>query len=294
MTKKLVLPTEVQEWLDRQPKTEHRKNVYTCDTCHREAVTIDTDRGVTPFMISCRATPGCQGTMQSNFYHCDPARVAQFEWYRPETLDGLPRQTQEHVMKGGLLIRQLPGWLQETPRVEYSIAHRKGMNLVGEGLWPDGRVPWEDAVPPDLERNDSKHTTGRLRSCGYCGSMHPSDVAAAIAAGAKGDWATMKYGWPHKSYFDDIPNPHAGLLEARAFSSQEEEGYIQMEDGMWREPGTPAPATTYGKFYTVHLMDATPGDRAVIERHLGLHFEFMPDGRVSWKRIEDDKQAAKK
>jgi hypothetical protein len=170
--------------------------------------------------------------------------------------------------------------------MEYSVAHKDGMNLIGEGMWPDGRVPWNDANPPDLMKNDSKYTTGRLRSCGYCGSMHPADVAAAIKAGAKGEWADMKYGWPHKSYFEGIPNPHAGLLEARAFSNQPTDGYIQMPDGLWREPGTPASGTTYGKFYTVHLMDATDEDRAVIEKHLGLHFEFTNDGKVSWRRVE--------
>lgn len=109
MSKKFVLPKETQEWLDGQAVTGHtRKNLYTCDTCRGEVVTIDTDKGVTPFMISCRATRGCPGFMQSSFYHCDPARVAQFEWYRPETIDGLDSWSQAHVRKGGLLLRPLP------------------------------------------------------------------------------------------------------------------------------------------------------------------------------------------
>jgi hypothetical protein len=33
-------------------------------------------------------------------------------------------------------------------------------------------------------------------------------------------------------------------------------------------------------------MDATPEDRDVIEKHLGLHFEFRNDGKVSWQRVE--------
>ena len=173
--------------------------------------------------------------------------------------------------------------------MEYSIAHRDGMNLVGEGLWPDGRVPWDDAAPPEVASGDERRMTGRLRNCGYCGSMHPADVAAAIKAGAKGEWADTKYGWPHKSYFDGIPNPHAGLLESRAsanFKSEEHLDWTPTGDGHWREPGKPAPATTYGKFYTVHLMDAAPEDRVVIEKHLGLHFEFTDDGKVSWQRVE--------
>jgi hypothetical protein len=176
--------------------------------------------------------------------------------------------------------------------MEYSIAHRDGMNLVGAGMWPDGRVPWEDATPPDIESGDNRRTTGRLRSCGYCGSMHPADVAAAIEAGAKGEWADMKYGWPHKSYWEGIPNPHAGMLEVRSsanFKPDDHPDWIQVDEHHWREPGTPAAATTWGKFYTVHLMDASPEDRQVIEKHLGLTFVFTDDGKVSWRRVEEGK-----
>jgi hypothetical protein len=168
--------------------------------------------------------------------------------------------------------------------MEYSIAHRDGMNFVGEGMWPDGRVPWDDAVAPDIEKGD-RYWTGCLRSCSYCGSMHPTDVAVAIRAGARGEWADRKYGWPHKAYFTDIPNPHAGLLESRAsanFKPKEHPDWIQVDEHHWREPGVPAPDKTYGKFYTVHLMDATPEERETIETHLGLHFDFMEGGKVSW------------
>lgn len=110
MSKKFVLPKDVQTWLDSQAVTGYgRKNLYTCDTCRGEVVTIDADKGVTPFMISCRATQGCKGFMSSNFYHCDPNRVAKFEFYRPETLDGFARETKEHCLKGGLLLRPVSG-----------------------------------------------------------------------------------------------------------------------------------------------------------------------------------------
>ena len=110
MSKKFVLPKEIQEWLDGQAVTGYtRKNLYHCVTCHGEVVTIDSDKGVTPFMISCRATPGCKGFMNSSFYRCDQNRPAQFEWYRPETISGLDSQTKEHVRKGGLLLRPMPG-----------------------------------------------------------------------------------------------------------------------------------------------------------------------------------------
>lgn len=53
----------------------------------------------------------------------------------------------------------------------------------------------------------------------------------------------------------------------------------------WREPGEPAPKTTDGKFYTVHLQDATPEDRANIEAHLGLTFTFHDNGKVEWHPV---------
>lgn len=82
--------------------------------------------------------------------------------------------------------------------------------------------------------------------CAYCGSLHPSEVVALLKAGAGIHFADWKYGWPHKAYLD---NP-------------------------------------WGKFYTRHLIDATPEDRLFIERRLGLHIEFVPEtGSVSWRPV---------
>lgn len=115
--------------------------------------------------------------------------------------------------------------------------------------------------------------------------MHPADVANAIRAGARGEWADRKYGWPHKAYFDAIPNPHKGLMEVRSSANFKPEGNDDwIQDGeYWHEPPKPAPELTNGKFYSVHLMDACPEDRDLIECHLGLRFEFADDGRVTWK-----------
>lgn len=168
--------------------------------------------------------------------------------------------------------------------MEKSIAHKGDMNAAGNQMFPDGLVPWNGESPPDIKKGD-RHWTGRLRSCGYCGSMHPADVAAAIRAGATGSWADMKYGWPHKAYFDGIPNPHAGTPEIRVSATYQKERDWVKDGELWRAPSQPASDTTSGKFYTVHLMDATIDDREVIEGHLGLHFEFLDDGKVSWKRV---------
>lgn len=176
-----------------------------------------------------------------------------------------------------------------------SVAHRRGMNHFGIAQNPDGLVPWREAKAPDTTAPGM--AVGQLRSCAYCGSMHPADVAAAIRAGAKGHWADFKYGWPHKAYFDGIPNPHAGMREIRTSRSHkpDDEGWEYRPEPRYDErTGERLPdrenwvmysiagATTYDKFYTVHLMDATPEDRATIEQHLGLSFEFKDDGGVSW------------
>jgi hypothetical protein len=80
--------------------------------------------------------------------------------------------------------------------------------------------------------------------CAFCGSLHPSEVVKLLDAGAKLHLADWKYGWPHKAYLD---NP-------------------------------------WGKFYTKHLVDATPEDRDRIEQALGLHIDFNPDlMAVSWR-----------
>lgn len=178
---------------------------------------------------------------------------------------------------------------------EKSVAHKHDMNGFGQQQYPNGLVPWRDAEAPDI---DHGRDSGRLRSCGYCGSMHPADVAEAIRRGFSGSWADWKYGWPHKAYFDRVPNPHAGMLEVRASSSHRSEQYPRevreprfdertgeriADYVRYTETPKPAGATTWGKFYSVHLQDATPEDRAVIEKHLGLSFDFDADGHVRWQ-----------
>lgn len=171
---------------------------------------------------------------------------------------------------------------------DYSIAHERNLDRLLRSFHPDGKVPWDEAVAPDVTSGDEKRMTGRLRTCAYCGSMHPADVAAAIKAGAHGSWADWKYGWPHKAYFDGVPNPHAGMLEVRGISNRPLEGWVQVGENKWQQPARPADATVMWKFYTVHLQDATPEERDVIERHLGLHFVFLDDGAIRWQSYEPE------
>lgn len=89
------------------------------------------------------------------------------------------------------------------------------------------------------------------RSCSWCGSAHPAELAAAIRSGATLSMADMKYGWPHKFYITGM----TGAI----------------------------------KFYTEHLQDAEPDDRVVIERAMGLNvaFNVHQPGDVTWKQFEE-------
>jgi len=176
-----------------------------------------------------------------------------------------------------------------------SVAHKHDMNHFGIRQWPDGLVPWTAEQPPILTGDIHEVSIGRLRGCAYCGSMHPTDAANAIRNGAIVEWADRKYSWPHKIYLTNVPNPFAGQLESRASANYEDSKYPRKVHSFYntntgepeytyKEEGRPASATTDGKFYSVHLQDATPDDRDVIEKAMGLKFEFMDDGQsVRWR-----------
>lgn len=88
---------------------KQKKNIYTCDRCSGHIVTVDIDDGVTPFMIACEATQKCHGMMRSSMYRVfDQTLKASHEWYRPSPATGgnLSAGALDHVMKGGLLLRQ--------------------------------------------------------------------------------------------------------------------------------------------------------------------------------------------
>jgi len=95
-------------------KIDHkdRKNMYLCKTCGIAVVSVDRDSGTTPFQIAC-LTSGCGGLASSFFYSVPPAYIQEanpvIEWYKPtdEEVSGLSKATQEHVKKGGLLMRRV-------------------------------------------------------------------------------------------------------------------------------------------------------------------------------------------
>jgi len=108
------------------PKIKERMNLYLCEHgCHN--VTVDVDKGVTPFMIPCnftgrpdrplnplKAKDGrCVGVARSSMYPKEidakyPYPKPTHEWYRPELLEysKLSDPEKDHVKNGGLLLRE--------------------------------------------------------------------------------------------------------------------------------------------------------------------------------------------
>lgn len=157
--------------------------------------------------------------------------------------------------------------------------------------WKGGFVPdWLAPAPPEPPEQ-----VGRLRCCSWCGSMHPEDLAAALRAGATLHFADWKYGWPHKSYVEQVPNPFAGMPEVRTTGGgwdapDEDPGKVwkQLANGRWQWHETPKPAdaTTRGKFYTEHLQDAGPADAETIQQAMKVRFTFDEVGKVTWGPYE--------
>lgn len=80
------------------------------------------------------------------------------------------------------------------------------------------------------------------RSCSYCGCIHPEDLLKAIADGAILEGADWKYGWPHKFYIRNVPNPIAGQqIKVGASDGKPIMGQASKTAGM--------------KWYNVHLED---------------------------------------
>jgi len=83
-------------------------NAYICPKCGVGVVTIDRDEGVTPALIRCRGTPGCDGMARSCWYRPPkdaPAPV--LEWYRPTEKEAKRKGSglYQHFLQGGLFLR---------------------------------------------------------------------------------------------------------------------------------------------------------------------------------------------
>src|SRR5262249_2016093 len=82
-------------------------NVYNCLKCDGWIVTIDRDEGVTPMMLRCLASKGCDGMMESAFYMvADEILTPTYEWRRPSKGEYLRMKAsmRAHIDQGGLEI----------------------------------------------------------------------------------------------------------------------------------------------------------------------------------------------
>jgi hypothetical protein len=140
------------------------------------------------------------------------------------------------------------------------------------------------------------------RTCNYCGSIHPDDVAAEPEAQAH--WADAKYGWPHKLYID-VPNrepEHLFLIGAsNATQPPAPNGWVpigDIPDGTdtsgwhdlsiyrWAMVGTRP--KHHAKLYSVHLADPAIGQDTLdrVAQVSGRRFAFE-NGRVRWSAVEN-------
>lgn len=85
----------------------NKKNVYICQKCKGKIITIDKDKGVTPFMIECKVNKNCDGTMYSSFYQVIQLLKPEFEWFKPKSYDGYSEFMIKHFENGGLDIRRI-------------------------------------------------------------------------------------------------------------------------------------------------------------------------------------------
>jgi hypothetical protein len=110
-------PHQTVEWIHAHAAEALRMNVWECEDCKGLVLCFDRHAGVTPFLVSHRTLGAdCEGTCRSHFYSGASARAARdvlgqpsHEWYRPsaDELKGKPRPVVDHVMQGGLLVREV-------------------------------------------------------------------------------------------------------------------------------------------------------------------------------------------
>jgi hypothetical protein len=147
------------------------------------------------------------------------------------------------------------------------------------------------------------------RTCGYCGSIHPDDLATAIVNGQiqGGEWSDRKYGWPHK-YYVDVANQEPGTLYVYSATQNIREGETGwthrsdlteeqkavLERDSWKFGDYfkfTVHASHHAKLYSVHMADPDIGDttKELIGKLTGLTFEFLDEGNgtVAWKRWVD-------
>lgn len=155
----------------------------------------------------------------------------------------------------------------------------------------NGAITWRE---PRLRTGHDDPYSQTYRTCSYCGSIHPQDLLRVIAEGAKIGGSDWKYGWPHKFYIMDIPNPakgqpvkqygYGGSLESWR-ESYPNAAVVEGEDRKFYLYDYPAPGTMQAKWYNKHLHDLDAQAFAVISGLLRkhTHIEFrIEEGKIRY------------
>jgi hypothetical protein len=134
-----------------------------------------------------------------------------------------------------------------------------------EGTWIDQEPPEE--LVPDI-----------LPSCSYCGSLTIDDFLQGLeTSGAHFSGSDWKYGWPHKFYLDLPCAPYRTSLGGRYYT----ENGKRIAECTWGER-----AVRHHKFYSIHLLDATPEQlerwQRIAQPRLGITFELV-DGKLKYR-----------
>lgn len=153
-------------------------------------------------------------------------------------------------------------------------------------------IVWDAAYVPEPEPPIYSFCGGRhygpfraYRNCSYCGCIHPEDLRDALRAGARMHGSDWKYGWPHKFYVDDIPNPYPDLPIVTSHGPGD--GPAGSRGWACGEPH-PAGPTQHGKWYNKHLIDLKDTDlftelRALIRAHTAILFDFDEAGELVYR-----------
>lgn len=105
---KAKLEEQLQLEESQRYQTKFKMYLYICNDCGADHVTVAVDHGVLPMRFPCDENEECEGYAVSvGIYQGDQQR-ADYEWYRPEAINGKfgrNHDEHDHVIRGGLLLR---------------------------------------------------------------------------------------------------------------------------------------------------------------------------------------------
>ena len=95
-----------------------------------------------------------------------------------------------------------------------------------------------------------------LVTCTHCGSLTTTAFLAAVASGVKPELADFKYGYPHKFYLDTPCKPHMRQISSKDLEVKRDAAGQVTE--VVKQITEKRCTSTHAKFYTIHLLDASP------------------------------------